>query len=384
MATGEQLGSAEPETPSEDAPAGRTAPSSALELRQLTKHFGDVVAVDNVDLTVDGGSYVVLLGPSGCGKTTILRMVGGHEHPTSGNIFLDGRSLLGIPPAKRPTTTVFQHFALFPHKHVLGNVEFGLRMQGVSKAERQKRALEMVELVGLSEMRFRRPAELSGGQQQRVALARVLVTKPEVLLLDEPFGDLDRLLQLRMRVELRELQRELGITFVHVTHNQEEALSMADRIVVMEGGQIQQVGSPAEISQHPANVFVAAFMGDNNILRGSVTEVGRDQVLLDASIGHLAMPIGGASPSVGDEVTVAVRANCVRLSKDADGSAPNRLTCTVLTTEYLGDIIKVHMRAGEHSLLAKLPEQRYPELAALTGQPITASWDATDVQLLSA
>jgi putative spermidine/putrescine transport system ATP-binding protein len=356
---------------------------SGLELRQLTKHFGDVVAVEHVGLHVDSGEYIVLLGPSGCGKTTILRMIGGHEHPTSGEIVLDGESLVGMPAAKRPTTTVFQHFALFPHKHVLGNVEFGLRMRGVGKEERRTRALEMIDRVGLSEMRFRRPSELSGGQQQRVALARVLVTQPKLLLLDEPFGDLDRLLQLRMRVELRELQRELGITFVHVTHNQEEALSMADRIVVMEGGRIQQVGTPAEISQRPVNVFVAAFMGDNNILRGSVTEISNGKMLVDAGSGRLAMLAAGRPHKVGDPVTVAVRASSVRLTADQATGQPNELVCTVSAIEYLGDIIKVHVRAGEHSLLVKLPEERYPELAALTGKPVTASWDAEDVQPLS-
>jgi spermidine/putrescine transport system ATP-binding protein len=277
---------------------------------------------------------------------------------------------------------VFQHFALFPHKSVLGNVEFGLRMQGMGKEERNKRAMEMVDLVGLSEMRFRKPSELSGGQQQRVALARVLVTKPKVLLLDEPFGDLDRLLQLRMRVELRELQRELGIAFIHVTHNQEEALSMADRIVVMEGGHIQQVGHPAEISQRPANVFVAAFMGDNNILHGSVKDVSGGEVVIESGLGPLRMIAAPVTPSVGDTVTVAVRANSVRVATGTEAAEPNRATCTLAATEYLGDTIKVHMRAGEHPLMAKLPEQRYPELAALKDKPVVASWDATDVQLL--
>ena len=366
------------------AAAGQPEPrSSGLELRNLTKHFGDVVAVQDVNLRVESGEYVVLLGPSGCGKTTILRMIGGHEHPTSGDIVLDGESLVGVPSAKRPTTTVFQHFALFPHKNVLGNVEFGLRMRGVRKEERRERALAMISRVGLSEMRFRRPSALSGGQQQRVALARVLVMRPKLLLLDEPFGDLDRLLQLRMRVELRELQRELGIAFVHVTHNQEEALSMADRIVVMEGGRIQQVGSPAEISQRPGNVFVAAFMGDNNILRGSVTGISNGSVLIDTSVGQLAMPAAGHTHTVGDQITVAVRASSVRLTAGAQGSAPNELQCIVATIEYLGDIIKVHLRAGEHSLLAKLPEERYPELAALSGQAVTAAWDVHDVQVLS-
>ncbi|MGN6870702.1 MAG: ABC transporter ATP-binding protein [Solirubrobacteraceae bacterium] len=348
----------------------------------MAKHFGDVVAVEDVSLEIAGGEYVVLLGPSGCGKTTILRMIGGHEHPTSGEILLGGQSLVGIPPAKRPTTTVFQHFALFPHKSVLGNVEFGLRMQGLGKEDRQKRAMEMIDLVGLSEMRFRKPSELSGGQQQRVALARVLVTKPKLLLLDEPFGDLDRLLQLRMRVELRQLQRELGIAFVHVTHNQEEALSMADRIVVMEGGHIQQVGHPAEISQRPANVFVAAFMGDNNIIQGSVKEASGGEVLVESSLATLKMTGVSEAPSVGDRVTVAVRANSVRLEAGSGNAGPNQVSCTLVATEYLGDTIKVHMRTGEHPLMAKLPEQRYPELAALKDKSVIASWDATDVQLL--
>jgi putative spermidine/putrescine transport system ATP-binding protein len=374
--------SAEPESPAAD----RGVPGSAgggLELRGVAKQFGDVVAVEDVNLEIAGGEYVVLLGPSGCGKTTILRMIGGHEHPTSGDILLGGRSLVGIPPAKRPTTTVFQHFALFPHKSVLGNVEFGLRMQGLGKEDRQKRAMEMIDLVGLSEMRFRKPSELSGGQQQRVALARVLVTKPQLLLLDEPFGDLDRLLQLRMRVELRQLQRELGIAFVHVTHNQEEALSMADRIVVMEGGHIQQVGHPAEISQRPANVFVAAFMGDNNIIQGSVKEATGGEVLVESSLGTLKMTGAQPTPSVGDRVTVAVRANSVRIAAGSGNEGPNQLVCTLVATEYLGDTIKVHMRTGEHPLMAKLSEQRYPELAALKDKSVVASWDATDVQLLS-
>ena len=369
------------------AAAGQPGPElrqpAGLELRHVTKHFDDVVAVEDVSLDVGSGEYVVLLGPSGCGKTTILRMIGGHEHPTSGEIVLDGESLVGMPPAKRPTTTVFQHFALFPHKNVLGNVEFGLRMHGIAKEERRARALEMLNRVGLSEMRFRRPSELSGGQQQRVALARVLVTRPKLLLLDEPFGDLDRLLQLRMRVELRELQRELGIAFIHVTHNQEEALSMADRIVVMEGGRIQQMGAPAEISQRPANVFVAAFMGDNNILRGSVTGISDGKVLIDTGVGRLAMGALVHGVTVGDQITVAVRASCVRLAVGGERGGPNELACTVSATEYLGDIIKVHVRAGDHALLAKLPEERYPELVALAGKPVTASWDAEDVQLLS-
>ena len=261
------------------APAAPSAPTgSGLDLIGLTKVFpGGTVAVDDVNLHVDHGEYVVLLGPSGCGKTTTLRMIGGHEYPTEGDIVLDGESLVDLPPHKRPTTTVFQHFALFPHRSVLDNVAFGLKMEGMGKAERRARAMEALEMVGLTELRDRKPAALSGGQQQRVALARVLVTKPKALLLDEPLGDLDRLLQLRMRVELRNLQRQLGLMFIHVTHNQEEALSMADRIVVMNDARIQQVADPLTIATKPATELVARFMGDNNIIRGKVTERNGDR-----------------------------------------------------------------------------------------------------------
>jgi ABC-type Fe3+/spermidine/putrescine transport system ATPase subunit len=225
--------------------AAEAAPSepsgSGLDLIDLTKEFaGGVVAVDDVNLHVDHGEYVVLLGPSGCGKTTTLRMIGGHEYPTGGDIVLDGQSLVELPPHKRPTTTVFQHFALFPHRSVLDNVSFGLKMEKMPKDARRERAMEALDMVGLTELASRKPRALSGGQQQRVALARVLVTKPKALLLDEPLGDLDRLLQLRMRVELRNLQRQLGLMFIHVTHNQEEALSMADRIVVMNDARIRK------------------------------------------------------------------------------------------------------------------------------------------------
>src|SRR5918995_5459973 len=200
------------------APSG--SKSSGLDLKGVSKAFPrGTLAVDDFNLHVDHGEYVVLLGPSGCGKTTTLRMIGGHEFPTTGDILLDGQSLVSLPPHRRPTTTVFQHFALFPHRSVLQNVEFGLKMHGIPKEKRRQQAMESLEMVGLDPLADRKPRQLSGGQQQRVALARVLVTKPKALLLDEPLGDLDRLLQLRMRVELRKLQRQLGLMFVHVTHN---------------------------------------------------------------------------------------------------------------------------------------------------------------------
>jgi putative spermidine/putrescine transport system ATP-binding protein len=361
---------------------GATGPRG-LRLQGLTKHFGRIVAVDDVSLEVDHGTYVVLLGPSGCGKTTILRMIGGHEVPTSGQILLDGKALSRVPPARRPTTTVFQHFALFPHKSVVGNIEFGLRMAGIDKAEREKRVNEIVELLGLREMRSRKPAELSGGQQQRVALGRVLVTRPQLLLLDEPLGDLDRLLQLRMRVELRELQRELGITFIHVTHNQEEALSMADEMVVMEGGRIMQSGSPTDISQHPRNEFVAAFMGDNNILHGSVREARDGKVVIEGDLGTYQAPNpAGRTLDAGEHVAIAVRANAVQVAAGSANGSVNSLAARIHITEYLGDVVKVHMNAGERSLLAKVPESRFVEVSGLHGEPVMASWSVEDVQIL--
>src|SRR4051812_36637484 len=293
--------------------AAETAPSSAtgsgLDLIGLTKLFpGGTVAVDDVNLHVDHGEYVVLLGPSGCGKTTTLRMIGGHEFPSEGDIVLDGQSLVDLPPHKRPTTTVFQHFALFPHRTVLENVAFGLKMEGVGKEQRREKAMEALEMVGLTELRERKPAALSGGQQQRVALARVLVTKPKALLLDEPLGDLDRLLQLRMRVELRNLQRQLGLMFVHVTHNQEEALSMADRIVVMNEAKIQQVADPLTIATKPATELVARFMGDNNIIRGTIAQREGDRLIVQDEGVRVSVRADGAERAVGDAAMVSVRA----------------------------------------------------------------------------
>src|SRR3954447_22892567 len=311
---------AAPAAPS--APTGtRVETGTGLDLIGLTKVFtGGTVAVDDVNLHVDHGEYVVLLGPSGCGKTTTLRMIGGHEFPSEGDIVLDGESLVDLPPHKRPTTTVFQHFALFPHRTVLDNVAFGLKMEGIGKVERRAKALEALDMVGLTELQGRKPAALSGGQQQRVALARVLVTKPKALLLDEPLGDLDRLLQLRMRVELRNLQRQLGLMFIHVTHNQEEALSMADRIVVMNEARVQQVADPLTIATKPATEVVARFMGDNNIIRGKVVEIEADRVVVEDEEGiRVSVRTPGANRKEGDIALVSVRAVAVRI--DENGSA---------------------------------------------------------------
>ena len=385
-------GAVETHTEEGAAPTAPSAPTrSGLDLIGLTKVFpGGTVAVDNVNLHVDHGEYVVLLGPSGCGKTTTLRMIGGHEFPSEGDIVLDGESLVDRPPHKRPTTTVFQHFALFPHRSVLDNVAFGLKMEGVGKQERRRIALETLEIVGLSELADRKPAALSGGQQQRVALARVLVTKPKALLLDEPLGDLDRLLQLRMRVELRNLQRQLGLMFIHVTHNQEEALSMADRIVVMNDARIQQVADPLTIATRPENQLVARFMGDNNIIRGKVVERDGDRFVVEDPLQVRASVrmAGGAGPALGEDALVSVRAAAVQVADSAPGDATarpvNSADCEIVFVEFLGDLVKLHLTAGGERMLAKVAGDRYPQLRGREGETIRISWSEEDVQFLDA
>ena len=370
--------------------AAAAAPSSAsgsgLDLVGLTKVFpGGMVAVDDVNLHVDHGEYVVLLGPSGCGKTTTLRMIGGHEFPSEGQIILDGQSLVDLPPHKRPTTTVFQHFALFPHRSVLANVEFGLKMHGVGREERRKRAFEALDMVGLTPLADRKPRALSGGQQQRVALARVLVTKPKALLLDEPLGDLDRLLQLRMRVELRNLQRQLGLMFIHVTHNQEEALSMADRIVVMNEARIQQVADPLTIATKPATELVARFMGDNNIVRGKVVERDGDRLVIEDAAGvRASVRAPDASHAVGDPAMIAVRAAAVEVDASGAAGGANSADCEIVFVEFLGDLVKLHLLVGGERMLAKVGAEQYPALRGREGERVTISWEEEDVQLLDA
>ena len=352
---------------------------TGLVLKDVYRVFpGNVTAVSDVNLEIANGEYVVFLGPSGCGKTTTLRMIAGHDDPSSGTVTIDGELMNGVSPAKRPITTVFQHYALFPHKSVLNNVAFGLKMQGVDKAEREAQAKAAIELVGLTAMMDRKPRELSGGQQQRVALARVLVTRPKAILLDEPLGGLDRLLQLRMRVELRALQRELGITFIHVTHNQEEALSMADRIVVMGDAVVQQVGSPEHLARHPRNEFVAKFMGDNNVLHGKISAASGGTVTIDTPHGKVEVEGAG---TVGADASMAIRASAVKVNTGNAGE-PNTLTARLDFAEYLGDSVKLHMDLNGTPFMAKVPGDRYAEIRALEGKDVTATWAREDGHLL--
>jgi ABC-type Fe3+/spermidine/putrescine transport system ATPase subunit len=258
-------------------------------------------------------------------------------------------------------------------------------MEGMGKSDRRARAMEALDMVGLTELRDRKPAALSGGQQQRVALARVLVTKPKALLLDEPLGDLDRLLQLRMRVELRNLQRQLGLMFIHVTHNQEEALSMADRIVVMNDARIQQTADPLTIATRPATELVARFMGDNNIIRGKVTQSQNGLVVIEDEHVKVSVRVGGeAAPALGEQALVAIRAAAVEVGEPGDAAAGNSARCEIVFVEFLGDLVKLHLTVGGERMLAKVPGERYPDFRGREGETILISWKEEDVQLLDA
>jgi spermidine/putrescine transport system ATP-binding protein len=310
--------------------------ASDLVLSSVTKRFGAFTAVDDLDLTVPEGSFFALLGPSGCGKTTTLRMVAGLEEPTAGTIRLGDDDITQLRPYKRPVNTVFQSYALFPHLSISENVAFGLRRRKVKDVKQQ--VGEMLELVELASYADRRPAQLSGGQQQRVALARALINRPQVLLLDEPLGALDLKLRRQMQIELKRIQTEVGITFVHVTHDQEEAMTMADTIAVMNRGVIEQMGHPLDLYENPATTFVSNFLGQSNLVGGKVLERSQDSVLIDVHGSKLVAPADRARSSEGD-VWVGVRPEKVFLaaaeSETDDGS--NLLAGGVVTdVSYVG------------------------------------------------
>jgi len=342
-----------------------------LELRDLTKRFGDFAAVDRLSLEVASGEFLTLLGASGSGKTTTLRMIAGFEVPTAGDILMGGAPITPLPPYKRDINTVFQHYALFPHMSVRHNVEYGLRMKGVAAGERASRVDGALEMVQLTHLAARAPRQLSGGQQQRVALARALVNRPRVLLLDEPLGALDLKLRKEMQLELKHLQTGLGITFVYVTHDQEEALTMSDRIVLMRQGGVAQIGTPRDLYDRPASRYVADFIGETNLLPGTVVESAQGLVTLrvgDTSLRGLS----DSALAVGTEAWLTVRPEVIDL---LDGGLPpagwNAVSGTVLDTVYAGSTVRVHVElAGGRRLVANLP----PGAAPPTGAPATLSW----------
>jgi spermidine/putrescine transport system ATP-binding protein len=342
-----------------------------LELRHLSKRFGDFAAVDDLSLEIAAGEFLTLLGASGSGKTTTLRMIAGFEPPSTGDILMAGAPIAALPPFKRDINTVFQHYALFPHMSVRENVAYGLRMRRVPKAERDERVTRALEMVKLEELGGRAPRQLSGGQQQRVALARALVNRPRVLLLDEPLGALDLKLRKEMQLELKHLQTHLGITFVYVTHDQEEALTMSDRIVLMRQGRIEQVGTPRELYDRPASRYVADFIGDTNLLQGVVVESGGGVVAL--RVGDTILR--GASevaPPPGSEAWLTVRPEAIDL---ADGTEPgpgrNVVSGTLSDAVYAGAALRVHVAlpSGQR-LVANVPSDTRVAL----GSPVSLTW----------
>jgi putative spermidine/putrescine transport system ATP-binding protein len=328
--------------------------NDTLELVHVVKHYGATTAVDRIDLKIAAGEYCCLLGPSGCGKTTTLRMIAGHEQASEGDILLGPRNITDLPAAERGTAMMFQSYALFPHLSALDNVAFSLKMRGVDKVVRQKKAAELLDRVSLGRLASRKPAELSGGQQQRVALARALMTEPKVLLLDEPLSALDPFLRIKMRAELKGWQKALGMTFVHVTHSQEEAMALADRVVVMNNGRIEQDCDPHRLFNAPRSEFVARFIGGHNVIA-------------------LAQGL------------VAVRADKTRLSRTPLPANATTLPATVLGVEYQGTYVLLTL-ASEHvaEFSVVLPEAQFDAAPWQPGDTACAHWDAADIHPLAA
>jgi spermidine/putrescine ABC transporter ATP-binding subunit len=354
-----------------------------VEFRAVTKRFGSLTAVDGISLKVRKGEFLSLLGPSGCGKTTSLRMIAGFEQPDEGEILIGGQDAAGSPPYKREVNTVFQQYALFPHMSVLDNVAYGLKQRRVAKAERQAKAREALELVQMTGREKHRPTMLSGGQQQRVALARALVMNPRVLLLDEPLGALDLKLRKEMQIELKRIQDQVGITFIYVTHDQGEALSMSDRVAVMSNGVIEQIDDPRAIYDRPLTPFVADFIGDMNFLAGDVVEAAEGSFAIAVGSGVVVRGRGHAAK--GTRVRVGIRPErIVAVAGASDGTA-NSATTEVITKMYLGDQIQIVTRlAGIADIVVR--EQRASADPALDtihpGDRIAVSWDEAAPLLL--
>jgi putative spermidine/putrescine transport system ATP-binding protein len=361
-----------------------------IELAGLCKSYDGVTnVVDGVNLKIPDGAYCCFLGPSGCGKTTILRMIAGHEEPTAGEIVIGGENVAGMAPVERRTAMMFQSYALFPHLSVRDNIAFALRVRGQSRAERYKAADLMMDKVRLTELADRLPANLSGGQQQRVALARAAITEPRVLLLDEPLSALDEQLRVQMRQELRRMQRELGITFIHVTHTQLEAIALADIVVVMEKGKIKQAGAARDVYAHPRDRYVAEFLGGQNVLSGKVEKVGEGLVVLSQpNRSGIQVQLGTeARVAVGDRIDLAVRRDDIELMR-ADAGSPGdgatALPSRVTAIEYQGSFVKVMLdTVPDEDFVAYIPERTFFRDPFNVGDVLLATWSAGRARVLA-
>jgi spermidine/putrescine transport system ATP-binding protein len=357
-----------------------------IKIRQVSKAFGAFLAVDGIDIDIEEGAFVAIMGPSGCGKTTTLRMIAGLEIPDRGSIHYRGSDVTLASPWDRRMPLVWQNLALFPFLNVIENVAFGLRMANVSKVERRKRAQQWVDRLGLTEFARRNVTDLSGGQQQRVALARALVTEPRVLLLDEPLSALDSHLVVRMQAELINLQRQLGITFVYVTHSQSEAFAMADRVVIMDRGRIQQIGAPREIFRLPNNRFVAEFVGANNIISGRVAELRGERAVVETELGMICAT--SRSPlALQAEVDIVVGADLIAAGRDGGFAEVGKQIVSghVVGEQFLGSSVTLHVDVGmQRPMKVQLPLHEFDRLGVRQGVSVSLSWEPSAALVLPA
>ncbi len=359
-----------------------------VHLAGIVKRYGDVAAVDGIDLEIDRGEFFTLLGPSGSGKTTCLRLIAGFERPDAGRIMLGGHDVTAVPPAERDVNTVFQDYALFPHMTVAANVGYGLRVKRVARDERDRRVADALAMVRLDGYGERRPSQLSGGQRQRVALARALVNRPRVLLLDEPLGALDLKLRQQLQVELKRIQQEVGITFVYVTHDQDEALTMSDRIAVVDGGKIVQVGSPRAVYERPDSSFVAGFVGDSNLLELPVAEVAGDSVHLRLADGDTVIAPLGAGATPGRVAIVTVRPERIELTDGAQPPADGACHARGKVREslYAGPATRFVVDldgGGELLVVRQNGATSFEDAEALRGRPVVLVWARESTRVIA-
>ena len=350
-----------------------------IRFDRITKFYGPLCVVENLDLGIGKGEFVSLLGPSGSGKTTLLMMLAGFEQPTSGTILVDGQAVNDVPTHRRDMGVVFQSYALFPHMTVGENIAFPLQMRGLGKAEIAARVTRALDMVQLSTMRERRPAQLSGGQQQRVALARALVFEPRVVLMDEPLGALDKQLREQMQLDIRDLHRRLGLTIVFVTHDQSEALTMSDRVAVFNRGKIEQIGTPRQVYDEPATRFVAEFIGETNLIEGVVARISGGEAAVRLSSGAEIVSAVSAGVATGETVYLSVRPERIELA-EARNAQNNCLETEVTDSVYQGDHLRVELAAGSHSLIAKLG-RRSREFEP--GTKVYAAFSAGDCRVIA-